>query len=361
LTIDKRKRFCIVLCILIFKSFLNELDLQMGQAKVKVDINYIAMKLKMASSTVSKALNDRPDVSEATKEKVRKFARKLNYTPDRFAQAMRLKKSGLIGVIMHEMKHEFFVEIARSVTREAQQNGYQAIFASSEGDPENESAIIEDCSRRYIDGLIIIPCIGGDLSHLRNLDVKENPFVIVDNYVPGINAPFVGTDFEEGGYIATKHLLESGHKNIAFILGQKELPSTSERLAGYAKALKEAGVPLKKQYVRYGKYSSESGQENTKNILKTSPEITAVLCANTDLSEGAAKAITAIGRKIPDDISLMDFGGIHFTAVNQKNETIGQTAAQTIFRLINGEKITDKIIIKPEIADRDSIKNLICL
>ena len=329
----------------------------MGPIKVKVDINYIAMKLKMARSTVSKALNDRLDVSEATKEKVRKFTKKLNYTPDRFAQAMRLKKSGLIGVIMHEMKHEFFVEIARSVTREAQKNGYQAVFASSEGDTGNESAIVNDCCRRYIDGLIIIPCIGGDFSHLKNLDVKENLFVIVDNYVPGIDAPFVGTDFDEGGYIATTYLLKNGHKNIALILGQKELSSTSERLLGYARALKEACVPLKEQYVRYGRYSPESGQENINNLLKASPEITAVLCANTDLSEGAAQGIAELGRKIPGDISMMDFGGTRFTAVNQKNETIGQTAAQTIFRLINGEKITGKIIIKPEIVERNSTNN----
>ena len=330
----------------------------MGSAKVKVDINYIAMKLKMAKSTVSKALNDRPDVSEATKEKVRKFTAKLNYTPDRFAQALRMKKSKLIGVIMHEMKHEFFVEIARSVTKEAQKNGYQAVFASAEGNPENESAIIDDFISRYIEGLIIIPCIGGTPSNLKKLDLHENPFIIVDNYVPGIDAPFVGTDFEEGGYIAAKYLIENGHKNIALLLGHEELTSTPERLSGYAKALEETGIPFRKQYIRYGNYSSESGQQHTENLLMKYPDITAIICANTDLSEGAAKGIAGLGKKIPDDISLMDFGGTRFTSVNQKDELIGQTAAQTIFRIMAGECITDKIIIKPEIINRNSIKGI---
>lgn len=327
----------------------------MGPAKVKVDINYIAMKLKMAKSTVSKALNDRSDVSEATKEKVRKFTKKLNYTPDRFAQALNLKKSNLIGVIMHEMKHEFFVEIARSVTREAQKNGCQAVFASAEGSSENEATIIDDFISRYIDGLIIIPCIGGNPSYLKKLDVKEKPFVIVDNFIAGVDAPFVGTDFEEGGHIATKYLIEHGHKNIALILGQRELSSTPERLSGYTRALKEVGIPLKDQYIRYGNYTTESGQSLAETLLKKSPEITAILCANTDLSDGAAKGITALGKKISDDISLMDFGGTYFTAVNQKNEEIGQIATQSLFRLINGEKISEKIIIKPEIINRNSV------
>lgn len=331
---------------------------KMSPAKVKVDINYIAMKLKMAKSTVSKALNNRADVSEATKEKVRKFTQKLNYTPDRFAQALKMKKSSLIGVVMHEMKHEFFVEIARSVTREAQKNGYQAVFASAEASPENELAIIDDFISRYLEGLIIIPCIGENASHLKKLDVNETPFVIVDNFVEGIEAPFIGTDFEEGGYLAAKYLIEKGHKNIGFLLGPENIPSTPERLAGYQKALKEKNIAVKEQYIKYGDYSTGCGEKKSHYLLDRFPEITAILCANTDLSEGAAKGITASGRKIYDDISLMDFGGTYFSSVNQKNEEIGARAAQTIFRLIAEEQINEKIIISPEIIDRNSVKDI---
>jgi len=329
----------------------------MGPAKVKVDINYIAMKLNMAKSSVSKALNDRPGVSEATKEKVRKFTSKLNYTPDRFAQALKMKKSKLLGVVMHEMENGFFVDIVKSVTREAQKNGYQAVFACTEASAENEAAIIDDFISRYIEGLIIFPpCIGETSSSLKNLNVHENPFVIVDNYLPGIDAPFIGTDFEDGGYIATKYLLENGHKNIAAVLGQPKLVSTHERLSGYSKALTEAGISFKEQYVRYGSHTAESGQQNTEDLLKAFPEITAIFSANPAISEGAAKATTALGRKIPDDISLVDFGGDRFTAVNQKTEIIGQTATRCLIRLINGDKIPERTIIKPEIIDRNSVR-----
>ncbi|MDD5727585.1 MAG: substrate-binding domain-containing protein, partial [Victivallales bacterium] len=256
-----------------------------------------------------------------------------------------MKKSNLIGVVMHEMRHDFFVEIARGVTIETQLNGYQAVFASSESSGTNEAAIIDDLVSRYIDGLIIIPCIGEDASHLWELAEERHPCIIVDNYIEGIDIPFVGTDFEEGGYIATKYLLENGHKNIGLILGQLELSSTPERLNGYKRALAGAGIGFEKQYVRYGNYSVVNGQNNAKAFLQDFPEITAILCANTDLSEGAAKAIADSGRKMPEDISLMDFGGSRFTAVNQKNEEIGQTAVKTLLHIFNGEKIPDKIII----------------
>ncbi|MFA6714865.1 MAG: LacI family DNA-binding transcriptional regulator [Victivallales bacterium] len=328
----------------------------MKKAMVKVDIEYIAMKLRMAKSTVSKALNGRPDVSDKTRERVRKFARKLNYTPDRFAQALKMKKSNLVGIIMHEMRHDFFVEIARGVTMEAQRNGYQAVFASSEGSTENEAALIDDFIGRYIDGLVIIPCIGEDASHLEELAAGSHPCVIVDNYIEGLDIPFVGTDFEEGGYIAAKFLLENGHKNIGFILGRKELSSTPERLAGYERALTEAGIGFRTQYVRYGGYSVESGQKNAEILLRDFPEVDAILCANADLSEGAAKAVFDAGRNIPEDISLMDFGGSRFTAVNQKNEKIGKTAVDTLFNIFNREKISAKVIIKPEITDRNSVR-----
>ncbi|MDD5697714.1 MAG: LacI family DNA-binding transcriptional regulator [Victivallaceae bacterium] len=327
----------------------------MRKAVVKVDIEYIAMKLRMSKSTVSKALNDRSDVSVKTKEKVQKFAKKLNYTPDRFARAMRIKKSNLIGVVMHEMRHEFFVEIARGVTRAAQGNGYQAVFASSEGSSRNEADLINDLISRYIDGLIIIPCLGENPSHLKELAAEARPGVIVDNYIDGIDIPFVGTDFKEGGYIATKYLIDKGHKNIALILGRQELSSTPERLAGYSEALNEAGIAVKEQYVKYGTYSATSGQQLATKVLETLPEITAILCANTDLSEGAAKGINSTDRKIPEDISLLDFGGARFTAVNQKNEEIGQTAVQILLQLIKGEKVPEKIIIKPEIINRNSV------
>ena len=321
----------------------------MKKAMVKVDIEYIAMKTGDVQIHSFKSIERTPGTSvRKTRKKSKEILRKkLNYTPDRFAQALKMKKSNLIGVVMHEMRHDFFVEIARGITCEAQQNGYQAVFASSEGSTTNEAAIIDDLISRYIDGLIIIPCIGEDASHLEELAADSHPCVIVDNYIGELNIPFVGTDFEEGGYIATKFLFENGHENIGLILGLPELSSTAERLAGYKKAFTEAGIEFRPQYVRYGNYSAESGRSNAEVLLRDFPETTAILCANTDLSEGAAEAIATAGKKMPEDISLMDFGGAHFTAVDQKNEEIGERAVKTLLHIFNQEEILRRLLSDP--------------
>ena len=318
--------------------------------KVKVDIDYIAMKLGLAKSTVSKAMNGRPNISAATREKVRALAAKLNYVPDRLAQSLKTKRSYLIGLVMHEMKRDFFIEIARGVTLEAQRNGCQAVFASSEGSTENERALVRDFLSRRIDGLVVIPCIGGDHSHLQEVALGGYPLVIADNYVEGVDAPFVGTDFELGGYLAVKHLVKNGHRHLGLLLGPRDLPSTPERLAGYTRALEESGLRFDAERVRYGDYSFAAGRAAAEALLAEFPETTAILCGNADLSEGAAAALAKLGKRVPDDLCLMDFGGARLPSVNQKNEEIGQTAARTLFRLINGETPARRNIVKPEIA-----------
>lgn len=316
--------------------------------KVKIDIDYIAMKLKMAKSTVSKALNGRPDVSEATKEKVKLFAKKMNYTPDRLAQSLKTRKSNLIGVVMHEMKREFFVELARSVAREAQSNGCQAVFASSEGSAESEKAIMRDLISRRIDGLIVIPCVDGSHAHLQEVAQDGYPLVIADNCIEGVDAPFVGTDFEEGSYLAVKHMLENGRREIGLILGPESLPSTVERLAGCKRALAEAGATHDPARVKYGDYSSEAGRKAAEKLLEESPGITALFCANVDISEGAASALAKLGKA--DDVLLIDFGGTRPPCIDQRTEELGRIATQTLLHLINGGKASRKTVVKPKLS-----------
>ncbi|MDD5599405.1 MAG: LacI family DNA-binding transcriptional regulator [Victivallaceae bacterium] len=329
----------------------------MLKTKDKIDISYLAKALGLANSTVSKALNDRPGASAATKEKVEKLVRKLNYTPNHFAKALKMNKSNLIAFVMPEMGCEFFTDIAKSIVQESKRQNYHAIFTSSENSPEEEIAIIKDIFNRHIDGLIVMPCVGCLSAELKEV-LEYRPCVIIDNYIREINVPFVGTDFEEGIYLATRSLIENGHRKTGLILGPQNLYSTAERFDGYKKALKAENCKMNNAYVKYGPYTSTSGKDNAKLLLRQFPEITALLCSNIELAKGAAQGIAELGLKIPEDISLVGFGGGSFTAVDQKNEEIGQIAAQTLFRIIDGEKINTKIIVKPEIVNRNTVRNL---
>ena len=321
----------------------------------RISIDDVAERLGVAKSTISKALNDRPDVSQKTKDKVRKLVAKLGYKPDRLAQAFSSRKTRLIGMIIPVMKYDFFVDIAKSVTNEAQKSGYRVIFDSSEEIAKREAEIINDYIERGIDGLIITPCIKENISFLKELVKKEYPFVMIDRYISGIRAPFIGTDFEEGAYKATKYLIKLGHKKIGYLGGSAFIPASKERINGFKRALTEAGINVKENLIIQGEYDPENAKKNLRILMKTAHDITAIICANPDISTGVYEELIKREIKVPDDISLIDFGNAgFFSSVDQKTEDIGKIATRTLFDIMKGEKSSEKIIIEPELIARNS-------
>ena len=321
----------------------------------RISINDVAERLGVAKSTISKALNDRPDVSKKTKDKVRKLVNELGYKPDRLAQAFSLRKTRLIGMVIPVMKYDFFVDIAKSVTNEAQKTGYRVIFDSSEEIAKREAEIVNDYIERGIDGLIITPCIKENASFLKELVKKEYPFVMIDRYINGIKAPFIGTDFEGGAYKSTKYLIKLGHRKIAYLGGPSFIPASREKINGFKRALTEAGINIKENLIIQGEYDPEDAKKNLRILMKTANDITAIICANPDISIGVYEELIKSGIKVPDDISLIDFGNASFfSSVDQKTEKIGKIATQILLDIIGGEKSSEKIIVDTELVIRKS-------
>lgn len=321
----------------------------------RISIDDIAKRLGVAKSTISKALNDRPDVSQKTKYKVKKLVAKLGYKPDRLAQAFSSRKTHLIGVVIPVMKYSFFVDIAKSVTDEAQKSGYRVIFDSSEEIAKREAEIINDYLERGIDGLIITPCIKENISSLKELVKKEYPFVMIDRYINGIRAPFIGTDFEGGAYKATKYLIKLGHRKIAYLGGPPFIPASRERINGFKRALTEAGINKKENLIIQGEYDPENAKKNLQILMKTAHDITAIICANPDISTGVYEELIKREMKVPDDVSLIDFGNVSFfSSVDQKTEKIGKIATQILLDIIKGENFSEKIIVDTELVIRKS-------
>ncbi|MFH1904237.1 MAG: LacI family DNA-binding transcriptional regulator [bacterium] len=321
----------------------------------RIRIDDVARRLGVAKSTISKALNNRPDVSQKTKDKVRELVAKLGYKPDRLAQAFSSRRTRLIGVVIPVMKYSFFADIARSVTNEAQKSGYRVIFDSSEETAKHEAEIVNDFIERGIDGLIIAPCIKGSTSSLQKLVKKEYPFVVIDRYINGITAPFVGTDFEKGAYEATKYLIKLEHKKIGYLGGPAFIPASKERINGFKRALAEAGINIKEQLIIQGEYDPEDAGKNMQILIKRDPDITAIICANPDISTGVYEELIKREIKVPDDISLIDFGNASFfSSVDQKTEKIGKIATQILLDIIKGENFSKKIIVDTELVIRKS-------
>lgn len=326
----------------------------------KLNINYIASELGLAKSTVSKALNGRSDVSVKTRQKVKELVKKLNYTPNHFARALNLRKSKLVGVIIHcEMQEEFFFMVIRGIMAELQKHSYAVVFASSENSAAKEKEIIRDFIERFVDGFIIVPNMDTDVEYINTLIEQNHRFVVVDNYIQGINAPFVGTDFEKGSCLATEYLIKHGHRKIGHLAGPKRVASTLARIRGYKKAFHTAGLKCPAAMIVNCEYNDVNTQNMFMKLKAAHPEMTAVHCAGLDMTNGVLAGMRELEMVIPRDLSIVDFGSKSFiTSLDQNGDKIGRTAAEMLLKLLDNQATPQKSIIEPSLIPGNSVRDI---
>ncbi|MFC4600899.1 LacI family DNA-binding transcriptional regulator [Cohnella hongkongensis] len=336
----------------------------------KVTILDVAQFSNVTKSTVSRVINDSPLVNERTKQRVWQAIKELGYTPNRTARSLALGKNHVIGMVVSEQQisdvvlNPFFPTVLKGITTVANQQGYNILLLSLSG--QDAQSYTEILQRHTVDGFLIL---GGpsDVNLGRDLDRMKVPYVFIGKHDPEAQHSFVSTDNEEGGYIAGKHLIDLGHRNIRLMVGEVKgsiLVHNVERIAGFRRALGEAGIPFEDRLV----VKMPTDMENSYYFLKTylerdrpsglilSNEVTSMSCLNLLLDEGIA---------VPDEISLVSFGDPQFfrntrpslTTVSQSVEWLGRTAMEMLLkRVTGGEWLPPKIIRKPEIVLRGSTK-----
>jgi len=324
----------------------------------ELNINDIARKLGLAKSTVSKALNNRFDVSEKTKERVRRLVGELHYAPNHCARTLKSRRSKLVGIVMpDDVKEDFFAQLVRGLTGALAERGYATVFASSEKAGE-KAAIREQISRR-VDGFILFPCFELDVQFINDIIGQGYKLVTVDNYVEGIDAPFVGTDFARGAYLAVKHLLDSGHRRIGHLGGPERVASTGERIDGHRKAYREAGVEFPESLIVNCEYDEADAKDKFIRLRKDHPGMTALHCAGLMMTKGALAGMRELGLSVPQDISLVDFGSSTFiSSLDQKAGELSQTAVKALLELIDGGAVPSRSIINPTLVIRNSTRLL---
>jgi len=322
-------------------------------------VRAIADSLGLSKATVSKAINDRPGVSPVTRRRVLRAVERLGYSPDRLAQALAWRRTWLLGLVIPIVRHGFFVEIARSVIDEATRDGYRVIFDYSDESPQRERRIVEDYLARCVDGLIICPCIRGSASLLKELCERRYPLALVDRNVPGIRAPFVSTDFERGGYLAAHALLRDGHERIAFLCGPASLPSTAERVAGIRRAMDEAKTETNSLLILEGAFDGSDVCARLRRLFRDAPDLTGIICGSLDIALAVRAELAAVGVRVPQDLSLVTFGGgILGTYIDQKAGAIGRHAARILLMQLReeaaGEDATGVLRVEPQLVAGDS-------
>jgi len=312
----------------------------------RVRMKDIAKDLNVSVVTVSKVLRGHADISAATRERVLKRVRELNYKPNVAARSLVTGRSFMIGLVVPGLVHPFFGEVAKAITRELRPKGYSLVIASSEEDPELEQSEIEALLARQVDAIILASVQTSAWGALfRKLNDIGTPLVLIDRYLPGVKTHYVGVDDEQLGFLATDHLIERGCRRVAHIRGP-EISTAIGRLQGYKMALEKHGIEVPLNSVATltsgEDCGEESGYEAMKHLLAGQTLPDGVFCFNDEAATGALRAILDAGLRVPEDIALIGVGnmrltnwlGVPLSTIDQNNAQIGELAAKIALKAI---------------------------
>lgn len=327
----------------------------------------IARDLGVSVMTISKVLRNRPDVGQATRERVLARVRELDYRPNLPARSLVTGRTYLVGLVVPNLYHPFFAEIAKSLSDALQEEGYSLILASSDEDPDLEEEEINQLLPRRLDTLMIASC-RSTVDLFGRIERQGTPYILIDRSLPGLVANFVGVDDEGVGLLATRHLLEIGCTRIAHIRGPETSPGKG-RLEGYKRALAQAGLDLRDDYIITvpegdGNTASRRGTEATRELLRLRPRPDGIFCFNDPLAIGAMHGVLNEKLRIPEDVALIGCGNLHYDDVlrvplSSIDQHITQTAGEAvrIMLAILNSKISsqpERVVLQPELIVRQS-------
>lgn len=326
----------------------------------------IAEDLGLSIVTISKVLRNHPDIAESTRERVLQRIKELDYQPNIMARSLVTGRSYLIGLVVPDLLHPFFSEMAKALSAAVGKRGYSVIISSSEEDPELEAREIQQLTGRRLDALVIASA-GTDPEPFLRLDRQGVPYVLIDRELSGLSANFVGIDDEAAGRVATEHLIEQGCKTIAHIRG-RENSTGIKRFEGYRHALRDAGLLYSDSLVvtrtQVDINSERMGAEAMRLLLKHNPIPDGVFAHNDPLAFGAMEAILEAGLRIPEDIAVIGCGNLHYdsllkvplSSIDQNSQGIGERCAEILLNTLETKTkpALRSVILEPTLAARAS-------
>lgn len=331
-----------------------------------VTISDIAQKLNLTKGSVSRALRNDPRISEATKQRVLKTARQLNYTMNNVASSLRSGKTKVIGVVIPSAEINFFGSVVHGIESLANQRGYNVLIYQSNESNEAEIRGLETFVNARVEGILVsIAKNTKNYDHFTALQKKNIPLVFFDRSNEKLNVPSVVINDFQGAYIATSHLIEQGYRRVAHISGPQHLEIFNNRLKGYKAALKAHKIKLDPALIFKGDVSIEAGREAIKHffLLKNPPD--AVFAVEDFTALGALKELKEQKIKVPTDFGVIGFAnevfGQHITpslsSFDQQTVLMGQQALTLLLELIEQKGTKPKkrsIVLDPLPVFRES-------
>jgi LacI family transcriptional regulator len=303
--------------------------------------------------TVSKVLRDAPDISAATKARVKLIAQQMGYVPDTTARSLRTRTSRLLGVVIPSITNPIFARVLLAIEEQAHELGFEIILAHTLNLEEREHACIQRLLSRRVDGLFISPVyrLKPDAPIYHSLHARHIPVVILGHSAPFCRQfPNVETDDLQGTYATTQHLLKLGHKSIAFFTGPQAAPWAQERFEGYRRALREADLEVEDRLIFQAGNTIEDGAKAALQFVNESTRATAIQAVNDLVAVGCANTFLSQGMKIPEQLSVVGFGNflaseffrVPLTTVRQPKFRMGIAAMESMLKLLGGQRPPNK-------------------
>lgn len=338
--------------------------------KKRATIKDVANEAQVSPATISYVLNSKQSISQETRERVMEAIRKLNYVPNLAARDLAAHTSRLIGVVIPQtedgsrlmFKNPFYSEIIGAIEYGARINGYHVLISGANAD----ESYIKLARERNLDGIIIIGMYADEF--YEELKKTQIPIVLIDSYCMDHYFHSVQINDRYGAYIATKYLLDSGHRDIALLAGEvKQNGVVEKRYQGYCDALKEYGLPVRSQLVFVGQVDFHSGMAQGERLAHSPIKPTAAFAVADIMAIGAIKRLSQMGWRIPGDLSIIGFDDIDvsqyinpgLTTVKQDIQKKGEAAVQIILNgIANTASGKQEIILPVEIVERESVRKL---
>ncbi|MBL8117460.1 MAG: LacI family DNA-binding transcriptional regulator [Anaerolineae bacterium] len=330
----------------------------------KVTIQDISRVAGASPSTVSRVLTGNASVSPEKRLAIENAIKQLNYRPSHIARSLKTSTTMSVGLLLNEINNPFYSNVARGVEEVANQRGYSLILCNTNEDPERELQYLHVLQDKQVDGIILGPT-GHNVEHIAQL-AERTPLVQIDRQIESNKLSAVLVDNEEGGYQAVRAFINKGHRRIALFTWHKPtIPTIAHRRAGYERALREADLPIDPTLVvDIPELTPEHTAELTIALLRQPDPPTALFALNNRIALGVISAISQLGLKMPQEVSLIVFDDLDFfavvkpaiSAVAQPSFQMGEEAMRLLFRQIETPDCPAEIVILPtELILRETV------
>nr|WP_295974722.1 catabolite control protein A [uncultured Bacillus sp.] len=332
---------------------------------MNITIYDVAREANVSMATVSRVVNGNPNVKPTTRKKVLEVIERLGYRPNAVARGLASKKTTTVGVIIPDISNTVFAELARGIEDIATMYKYNIILSNSDQNKEKELHLLNTMLGKQVDGLVFM---GGNITaeHVEEFEKSPVPIVLAGSIEQTGKIPAVNIDYEQAAYDAVTAFVEHGHKHIAIVIGPLTEPINADKwLAGYKRALSEAGLEFAEELVAEGDYTYDSGIEAFEKLLEAEKKPTAIFVGSDEMALGVVHGAEDKGYSIPDDFEVITSDNTRLslmvrpqlTTVVQPLYDIGAVAMRLLTKLMNKEEVTNQIVILPHrIEKRNSTK-----